>query len=222
MEKTITRQETGKVCPGYELFVMGKIEGEKRFRGNDAPDAEAYRLLGGDIYMGFRYRDCPVTFGFMRGVLDCETSDLQERAIKSITDITLTPVHEILKNAGVLRDFSEEEMESFLSVPLYMLTSSAGAGVMFSNDCLNKLHEKFGDFYILPSSVEEVLIVPCGKSELRNYTSGELVGIIREINAGPDITDDKFLSDSLFMYDGEILKVINSGNADAEGGCGND
>lgn len=71
-----------------------------------------------------------------------------------------------------------------------------GAGILLCSDYLTKIFDKIGDYYILPSSVHEVIIVPKA-----NYTAdiSDLSNMVKTINA--DIVDDTdVLSDEAFEY----------------------
>lgn len=71
-----------------------------------------------------------------------------------------------------------------------------GAGILFCSDYLTKIFDKIGEYYILPSSVHEVIIVPKA-----NCTAdiSDLSNMVKTINA--DIVDDTdVLSDEAFEY----------------------
>lgn len=71
-----------------------------------------------------------------------------------------------------------------------------GAGILLCSDYLTKIFDKIGDYYILPSSVHEVIIAPKA-----NCTAdiSELSNMVKTINA--DIVDDTdVLSDEAFEY----------------------
>ena len=72
-----------------------------------------------------------------------------------------------------------------------------GAGVLAYQDFMDQAAERAGgDFYILPSSIHEILIVPDnGKMGLK-----ELENMVREVNATQVAPADK-LTDSVYHYD---------------------
>ena len=72
-----------------------------------------------------------------------------------------------------------------------------GAGVLAYQDFMDKAAEKVGgDFFILPSSIHEILIVPDnGKMDLK-----ELEAMVKEVNATQVAPADK-LTDSVYHYD---------------------
>ena len=71
-----------------------------------------------------------------------------------------------------------------------------GATVMLYDGLLEEFAEKIGgDFYILPSSIHEVLFVP----DRGAVTAGELIAIVHEANETV-INESDILSDSVYYY----------------------
>ena len=83
-------------------------------------------------------------------------------------------------------------------VPLYILTNNVkyyGASALLDNELLQHFAENAGDFYILPSSLHEVLLISA-----ENAPAPEILNeIIRDVNSTHlDPTD--ILSDHLYTY----------------------
>jgi len=74
-----------------------------------------------------------------------------------------------------------------------------GAGVLAYQDFMDQAAERVGgDFYILPSSIHEVLIVPDnGRMDLK-----DLEAMVRDVNATQVAPADK-LTDSVYHYDSQ-------------------
>lgn len=72
-----------------------------------------------------------------------------------------------------------------------------GANVVFMESVMRTMWKKHGDFYMLPSSVEEWLILPA-----KGEDAEELLRIVREVNKSEVVPDELFLSDDIFLYDG--------------------
>lgn len=93
--------------------------------------------------------------------------------------------------------------------PMWVLTNSTkvdGAIAITSDKVLKEAHEKLGeDFYVLPSSRHEVILVPC--STIAN--SEDLAAMVKEVNATQVDPIDK-LSDSVYHYDGKRLMLADS------------
>lgn len=94
-------------------------------------------------------------------------------------------------------------------VPIYVATNAAqlnGAGVIFYHNLLKEFAERIGsDFFILPSSVHEVLFVPV----LGGANARELVAMVKEVNA-TQVADDEILSDNIYRYNRatELVKRV--------------
>ena len=87
-------------------------------------------------------------------------------------------------------------------VPMYVLTcqmqSFGSVGILF-NDVLAAFAQKIdNDFYILPSSVHELILVP--KSD--DFNPKDMQSTVREINA-TQVRAQEVLSDSIYLFDRE-------------------
>ncbi len=72
-----------------------------------------------------------------------------------------------------------------------------GAAVIFYPEVLEKIGEKMGaDYFILPSSVHEVLILP----DAGNWSVRDLENMVKEVNNGEVAAKDR-LSYDVFNYD---------------------
>jgi len=69
-----------------------------------------------------------------------------------------------------------------------------GAGLLLCEDFWKAIHEKFkGDFYILPSSIRELILV----SKSSGKDKADLDAMVRDINMNL-VNDDEFLADQVF------------------------
>ena len=102
----------------------------------------------------------------------------------------------------------EIETDSPDYTPMYVLTNEHllhGAACICYEGILDKIREMVGcGYYILPSSVHEVLILP-GEFNLR--TGFEYKKIVEQINATGYVGDD-YLSDTPMYYDGTGLYAV--------------
>ena len=113
-----------------------------------------------------------------------------------------------LRNAGI----SFEELDAaarentkkkgIMFVPMgamgYMVTSENpwGASAILFHDYLQQIHNRLGsDFYILPSSVCEIICVPVGE-----LNPVELQVLVKSINESPSVDENTYLSDSIYIY----------------------
>ena len=102
---------------------------------------------------------------------------------------------EVLDGGGVPVDQWEPDGE-----PMKVLTITGavnGAGVLFCDAVLQKIRQKIGDFYVLPSSVHEVIVVPVAYGIDRD----ELTEMVRAVNRDEVAPEDR-LSDQVYLYDG--------------------
>ena len=92
-----------------------------------------------------------------------------------------------------------EPLESEM-IPMYILTNQNkvnGAGVLARDGVLDKIGELLGsDFYVLPSSTHEVILVP----DNGNMQTKELETMVKEVNATQVLPED-LLSDKVQYYD---------------------
>ena len=101
----------------------------------------------------------------------------------------------------------EETMEAMLAdlpaaedVPMTVVSNERGlngAASLFYPDQMDKVAEKIGgDYYILPSSIHEQLVVP----DDGNMSSVDLGNMVREVNA-TQVSPAERLSDEVYHYD---------------------
>ena len=83
--------------------------------------------------------------------------------------------------------------------PMYVATNvfkMNGACILLYDGVLKKFAEKIGgDFYILPSSVHEVIFVPANGDMDARY----LIQMVKEVNA-TEVAPDEVLSDNVYKY----------------------
>lgn len=83
--------------------------------------------------------------------------------------------------------------------PMYVLTNAErfnGAGCMLYQDVLDRFaREHNSDIYVLPSSIHEVILIPCANSPRRE----DLCDMVREINS-TEVAETDRLSDHVYRY----------------------
>ncbi len=96
----------------------------------------------------------------------------------------------------------EEEIPS-----MYVLTNAEkmnGANSILDPKTMEDISEKVGgDFYILPSSLHEVIILP----DSPDMDKDVLEQMVRDINAGEVAPEDR-LSDHVYMYDSVEKEIV--------------
>lgn len=107
-------------------------------------------------------------------------------------------------DSGINRNLLDEEAEwhpEMAEKPMLCLTNSSmenGASMILQEDLMKRIGELIGsDFYILPSSIHETLLVPLGVMDV-----SELSQMVKEVNEiGVELCDR--LSDKVLYYDRE-------------------
>lgn len=93
----------------------------------------------------------------------------------------------------------DEDMEDH---PIYILTTQQDrmASILFCDGILEQIRNQIGDFYIIPSSVEEVILIP----ENFNDTD-EIYEMLHSVNGNSDcIEERKILSDHIYRFNGTL------------------
>lgn len=101
-----------------------------------------------------------------------------------------------------------EFKENFQNAPLVCVTNknnNYGASVIFYPDVLKKVYEYLGEpFYILPSSLHEVLICSMVRTEM---SVEELKEMVVSVNTTA-VSESEKLADSVYCYDGTFKKLL--------------
>ncbi|MDE7416915.1 MAG: hypothetical protein K2N44_11585 [Lachnospiraceae bacterium] len=132
------------------------------------------------------------------------TQLLQEYEIKNMTDV----LYEIMKT----EDGEESDDDDYISklsdsIPMYVLSNKSrveGAACMLYPNLIQDFADAIdSSFYIIPSSIHELLLLPAEHDE----ESREIKSMIREIN-DTQVSAEEILSYSLYFYDREEGKII--------------
>lgn len=122
--------------------------------------------------------------------------------IKPIEEI-LTDLHATVEGEEDLSICSDDEGNSFM----YVLTNSKklnGAACILDKEMLmNFANSKHTDFYIIPSSIHEVILVP-SRDEISREALREM---IRQVNS-TEVEPMEVLSDSLYMFKRNVGRVV--------------
>ena len=101
-------------------------------------------------------------------------------------------------------DFTKSGKDDF--IPMYVATNETcitGASIILYPGLLEAVSEELGSFIVIPSSVHELILVPCTCCD----NVSDISGMVREINA-TEVLETEILSDKCLFYDAEshILK----------------
>lgn len=104
----------------------------------------------------------------------------------------------------------QEEMTAPISdnvSPMYVLTNmrkTYGAAGLLDDELLHSFFERINcDFYILPSSIHELILVP--ERSAPDWT--ELEKMVREVNSA-EVSETEFLSDFIYKYSGIAREIV--------------
>ena len=168
----------------------------------------------------------PITNQLMEtwGVTQEELHDLAKANQDELTPSTFKSMNEVMaemmipqmmSDMGVDRETAQEMIESMMPPEdkMYVLSNEQklnGAAALLDDKMMDQIAEKVGgDFYILPSSVHEVLIVPADAGmDLK-----DLEAMVQEVNETQVAPQDR-LSDHVYQYDNDTHEVFRADRAE--------
>lgn len=127
--------------------------------------------------------------------------ELHEAAINNMPSLvpsTFRSMAEVMRDMLAMSDEEYETLPMSSDEQMFVLTNELklnGAAAILDTDLMLAIFEKIGEFYILPSSIHEVLIVP--KSS--NIHVNELKAMVKEVNDTQVSPEDR-LSYSIYSY----------------------
>lgn len=126
--------------------------------------------------------------------------------VRSLEEVIIETVY---KEQDGLSTMSIQNMSNDEKRMYYVSTHTKqyGATLFLYNDLLENFAQEHGDFYILPSSIHELLFVPCSCGELNK---SELCAMVQEINR--ECLEEEFLSDNIYLFhsDTKTIEMIES------------
>lgn len=99
----------------------------------------------------------------------------------------------------------DELIEAMPQNPMNILRNKEkanGAGLILFENVQKDIFEKIGSYYVLPSSIHEVLIIPQNEAP----EVSELYQMVKEVNETQVAPEDR-LTDTVYFYDGEKLTI---------------
>ncbi len=152
--------------------------------------------------------DCmsiPVSDQMMKiwGIDEAELYDDAIRNLPTLLPSKLSTIGDVLKQMMPADEFSDMRETMFPEDEAFYVLSNErnvyGAAALLDNQMMDEIIEKLGEsFFILPSSVHEVLIIPDNSSMQARL----LENMVMEVNATSVSEQDK-LSDSIYRYSAE-------------------
>lgn len=147
-----------------------------------------------------------------------DQEELNDRAMENIGERppVFANIEDMIFGGMKDPDYAIEDIEpENYSLPFFVLTNqqkSKGAVMAVNPKTMNRITEKLGDVYVIPSSVDETLIVPKNAVDDVN----RLVAMVKEVNASEVRPEDQ-LSNNIYEYDSEThsLKIV-TGNLELD------
>ncbi len=158
---------------------------------------------------------------YLMGEYGVSVEELHTQAMDNVEKISptiITPLKDMMVEmmAGDMaagEGLSEEEAKEYVrdmlpdvGFELYCVTNESkinGAVNMFHENVQKMVADKLGgDFFVLPSSVHEVLVL----SKDADMEPGELQNMVRSVNARC-VSAEEFLSDRIYQYDAKAHKL---------------
>lgn len=91
---------------------------------------------------------------------------------------------------------------------MYVISNSSktfGAAALLDSDTMDQIEKKIGEFYILPSSVHECILVP----KTQDMDLATLENMVQEVNA-TQVAPNEVLSDHVYAYDSETKEIYRA------------
>lgn len=133
------------------------------------------------------------------------------------SDISFMSMCDVLKKLNpAMFEVSGDEIErNMASEPMYVLTVNDcpfGAVAVLDDAAMKDIAERIGgDFYVIPSSVNEVIIVP--KDTDKEMKSSMINAMIQEVNETEVEKQDR-LSDHVYIYDSATHELLTDKHYD--------
>ncbi|MCD8046797.1 MAG: DUF5688 family protein [Clostridiales bacterium] len=119
----------------------------------------------------------------------------------------LHSMNELLKDILAPQNYPTVAVPEDPLYPMYVLTNEQnmfGASCLLYDGLLKSYADRFqSDFYILPSSIHEAILIPAfSRERMEDFSE-----MVREVNA-TQITEEEFLSDHAYYYSREEDKIL--------------
>lgn len=142
---------------------------------------------------------------------DVAMQNISERPISfmNIQDAALAAIMNENSKTNLLEDVEPIVVSDYLS-PLFVLSNERGnfgAALAANSSIMDKITDKLGPVYVLPSSVNEVLIVPKSECDV-NFLAATVADVNKEV-----LDSKEFLSNSVYAYDknSKTLAIAHEG-----------
>nr|MCR5104295.1 DUF5688 family protein [Eubacterium sp.] len=138
------------------------------------------------------------------------TPELCPPEIKSLTDVIIDLMGDEFESMKIQlgkTDLPDEEFRTFLKtdvigdqIPLFVLSTnrSYGATALIYEDMMKIIQERFGDVYVIPSSVHEILFASAETLRENGLHVSDLKNIVVQVNESV-VSPEDWLSDNVYL-----------------------
>ena len=113
--------------------------------------------------------------------------------------------------SDILQKFISVKMMPPTQDDLWCVTNGqyGGAAALFYPGMMNKIKERLGgNFYILPSSMHEVLVISINELQKQNMNAQDMIDLVREVNKA-EVSAEEQLSDNPLAYiSGRLIDTV--------------
>lgn len=146
-------------------------------------------------------------------MLDCAKQNTRKQvSLDSLNNV----MFQMMKKSGISPEMAQA-MIGKSKIPDFMVLTTKdrneGASLIANTRLMKAIHQKLGeDFYILPSSIHEVLLV--GKSEFPD-SEEVLKKMVQGVNRSK-VAPEERLSDEVYKFDGRSIRLAGSGGLERD------
>lgn len=176
--------------------------------------AVMYAVDLGSDGAGTGHMSAPITYHLLEQY-GITTEELHDIAMQNLAEsnIEFKTMRDVLVEMMFPDGFDESDPRAMMLPPeeeipsMFVLTNEDklnGAAAVLDPKTMEEISEKVGgDFYVLPSSLHEVIILP----DSPDMDKATLENMVREINDGQVAPEDR-LSDNVYMYDSQEKELV--------------
>lgn len=126
--------------------------------------------------------------------------EIMEQARKNQKSYSKPECFSMVEALGMQKDLSSLKEEPFILRDAL----NYGAAVIWNKEYMTELHEKYGDFIMVPASINEWFI-------MQGLDLKDLGTFVKGLNGDGERDPENFLSNRLYTYDGKKIHVFERG-----------
>lgn len=118
----------------------------------------------------------------------------------------VVPMDQLLLSIGGYDDDITKMTEN--DFPIFVATSNEkiqGAGAIASKEFIEAIYREYGDVWILPSSIHDLILV---KNDGGRFDADALLGMVKEVNSTTVSAEDKLVDNVYFLDKSGLVSVI--------------